>query len=227
MPDRVVIYLPDHGFSDGDHVTISGVAGFTDVNGTFVINDADMDSFKLSTISGGAEVKSDQVYISGGEAIDTKTQFDELDHLEGQDVATLGDGAVFALETVFGGGIELPQSVEKAVIGLPFRYNVQPMRVDMDTRDGTSLGSFKKIAEMVISFLDTLGARYGRSVDTLFPIEWRTTEDYGDPPELFTGEQTVVFDGGFSPDDPILISGDDPLPCTVRAIVPRMDKVGR
>jgi len=158
-----------------------------------------------------------------GTATDT---FSGLDHLEGETVAVLGDGAVYATETVTDGSITIRDEVEKCHVGLPFRYRLKPMRLDVMTPKGTTHGSIKKISEMVISFLDTLNAQYGDGTDTR-KIDWRTTEVYDTPPALFTGDKTVVFPGGFSNDDPILISGEDPLPCSVRAIVPRIEVTGR
>lgn len=115
----------------------------------------------------------------------------------------------------------------KVIVGLPYTYKLQPMRIDISTQMGTSKGSIKKISELVISFLKTLNAKYGSSDDELLNIDWRTTEDYDSPPDLFTGDKVVSFDGGFSTEDIIIISGDDPFPCTVRAIIPRLEKTGR
>lgn len=155
-----------------------------------------------------------------GDATDT---FSGLDHLEGETVAILGDGAVYGTEVVTDGSITIRDEVEKCHVGLPFRYRLQPMRLDVMTPSGTTLGEIKKISKMTISFLDTLNAQYGDGVDTR-SIDWRTTEVYDTPPALFTGIKKVIFDGGFDNEDPIIISGEDPLPCSVRAIVPKIEK---
>ena len=161
---------------------------------------------------------------------DPASTFTGLDHLEGETVAILGDGAVYPAQVVSGGSVTISEEVSKAVIGLPFRFNLKPMRLDQlyaNAPTGASKGSYKKIAELVISFMDTLNAQYGISSDELFDIDWRTTEVYDAPPDLYTGDKVVVLDGGFDPEDPILISGADPLPCIVRAIIARLDVVGR
>lgn len=146
-----------------------------------------------------------------------------LDHLVGESVAVLGDGASFPPETVNSSGeITLPEAVTKASVGLPFTYNIEPMRLDI--RGGQ--GSVRHISELAISFLNTLGAQYGDGSRT-YDIDWRTTEDYDAPPALYTGDKVVAFDGGFSSEDKIIISGDSPFPCTVRAIIPRIEKSGR
>jgi len=93
------------------------------------------------------------------------------------------------------------------------------MRLDTSNRRGASHGMIKKIGRLFISFIKTLMAKQGIA-DRLYDIDWRTEENYDSPPELFTGERTVDnFDGGYSADDPILITGERPFPCTVRSIV--------
>jgi hypothetical protein len=101
------------------------------------------------------------------------------------------------------------------------------MRFDILTQHGTTKGSLKKISEVVISFFETSLAKYGIDENNLFEIDWRTDEAYGEPPALFTGDKVVVHEGGFSVEDSIVISGDEPAPCTIRAIVPRIEITGR
>jgi hypothetical protein len=150
-----------------------------------------------------------------------------LEHLEGEEVVILGDGAVFPRQVVADGQIVLPNTVSKCIIGLPFRYVLKPMRFDILTQHGTTKGSLKKISEVVISFFETSLAKYGIDENNLFEIDWRTDEAYGEPPALFTGDKVVVHEGGFSVEDSIVISGDEPAPCTIRAIVPRIEITGR
>jgi hypothetical protein len=99
--------------------------------------------------------------------------------------------------------------------------------MDQNTRQGTSKGSIKKIAEAAISFYKTLNAQYGDGTAT-YNINWReTSHEYGTPPDLYTGDKVVVADGSFDAEDPFQIEGSDPLPCTVRAIIPRTEVTGR
>lgn len=173
--------------------------------------------------------QEDAFFVESGLSYDgaLESTFTGLDHLEGETVSILGDGAVFANETVSSGSVTIREEVNKAHIGLPSRYSLKPMRLDLTTPGGVTIGSIKKIAQLVISFFETLNAQHGTSTDDLIPIEWRTTEAYDSPPALFTGEKIVSHDGGFSDEDSILISGNDPLPCTIRAIIPRVEKTGR
>jgi hypothetical protein len=100
------------------------------------------------------------------------------------------------------------------------------MRMDQNI-NGTSKGSVKKITEAVVSFENTLNARYGDGTDT-YDWNWReTSAEYSTPPDLVTGDKVAVADGGFDVEDSFQIEGNDPCPCTVRAIIPRVEVTGR
>ena len=150
----------------------------------------------------------------------------EAAHLEGEELAILGDGAVQASKTVSDGIITIDEVADRVVAGLPYTYQASPMRLDVMTSKGTTSGSVKNISELVISFFATMNAQVGDGTDT-YDMNWRTTEDYDSPPALFTGMKTASFPSGFSTEDNIVISGSDPLPATVRALIPRIDVTGR
>ena len=155
-----------------------------------------------------------------GEATNTITG---LGHLEEQTVGIWADGAVFPPQEVSDGKVTLSETFTKAVSGLRFRYKLKPMRTDVTGPGGTSKGSKKTITKMVISFLESLNVKYGKDIDNLHDIDFRTTEPYGSPPDMYTGDKIAPTDGGWDPEDPILISGDDPAPCTVRALIPQTE----
>ena len=152
-----------------------------------------------------------------------------LGHLENKTVAILADGEVLERQRVVGGQITLSTAARNVRVGLPYTSKAVPMRMDLNLQTGTTHGSIKKISEVAVSFQDTLNAKYGASDTELFDIDWdnvrwkNTSEVEG----LFTGEIVVPFDGGFDVDDILIISQSDPLPCIVRAIIPRVEKVGR
>lgn len=170
----------------------------------------------------------DQWFVDLGVEYDSTatTTITGLDHLEAEEVAILADGAVHPRQTVTGGQITLNYSASHVIAGLPFRYTLQPTQFDL-TVNGSTRGSLKTFAEMVLSFYQSGGVQYGTSTSALRTIDFRTTEAYGSPPALYTGDKVVVHDGGWNTKDTIIITGDDPLPCTLRAIVPRIPEVGR
>ena len=175
---------------------------------------------------------ADAFYVDCGKTceFDTPTSvITGLDHLEGKTVLILGDGVIQTPKIVTGGAITLDTAVLKAQIGLPFRFKLVPMRPDIQTQQGTTHGSLVKVAEMGISFLNTRCAKYGVSDDKLFSIDYDNIKwtNTGQIDGLFSGDVVVSVDGGFTTENNLIISGDSPLPCTIRCLVPRIEKTGR
>jgi hypothetical protein len=170
----------------------------------------------------------DAFFVDSGLTYDDVPEdtFTNLDHLEGETVVILGDGAVFGTQTVSSGSVTISDAVNKAHIGLAYTYKLKPMRFDLTTERGTTKGSIKRISKIVISLFESANVWYGPDSDNLKNIDFRTTEAHDTPPALFTGDKVVSFEGGFDPEDSVLITGSDPLPCTVRAIVPRLEITG-
>ena len=168
----------------------------------------------------------DSGIIYTGPATDTIT---DLGHLEGKIVKILADGEVLDEQRVVSGQISLATQASNVRAGLVYDSKVAPMRLDITTQGGTTHGSIKRTHELVVSFLDTVGAKYGASDTTLFDIDFdeaglkNTSEIEG----LFTGDVKVHSDSGFDIEDSIVISQSDPLPATVRAIIVRTEKTGR
>ncbi len=152
-----------------------------------------------------------------------------LDHLEEKTVSILADGVVLDNQRVSNGQITLSTPARNVRVGLPYKSKAVPMRMDLNLQSGTTHGSIKKISEIVFSFHNTLNAQYGSTDKTLMPITWLDPRwvNTSDIEGLFTGDVTIAFDGGFSTEDTIILSQSDPLPCTIRAIIPRVEKTGR
>jgi hypothetical protein len=157
-----------------------------------------------------------------------------LDHLEGATVTGLVDGVVMDDAVVSSGAITVEiDNVETAVstahIGLPFTYKLQPMRPTASGPGGTTHTAKLHTPEMGISFLNAMNAQFGVSDTDLEDINWDDENwvNTSDITGLFTGDIVVHVDGGFTLECPLIISGSDPLPCTVRALIPRLDTTSR
>lgn len=162
----------------------------------------------------------DAYYVDAG-LTDTggDTTITGLSHLEGELVNIWGDGIEQQSKVVVNGQVEAEHPADTYQVGLPIDYEVSPMRLDVNTPKGTTHGSIKKIGELVFSFYKSQGVKYGNGTDTRdIPLEGT---------DLFTGDVTVPAFDGFSTEDNIFISGSGPGPCTLRAIIPRMDVTGR
>lgn len=183
--------------------------------------------------SAGTNDDTDQWFVDSGLDYDgaATTTLTGLDHLEGEEVCILADGAVVANQTVTNGAITLTTAASRVIAGLPFRYKLKPMRMDFTSGGHTTQTQIKRIGEVAISFYKSAMVEYGKTSDiaagTLFKLNWRTTEDYDSPPDLFTGDKICNPEGGFDKDDDLIITGNAPVNCTIRAILPRVDVTGR
>ena len=153
-----------------------------------------------------------------------------LTHLIGETVAVLADGLVQTSKVVDENGeIELDTAASKVQVGKSYRSKLMPMRMVHHTQLGSSQGLITRVPKMSISFLNTMGAKYGASDAALFDINWTDPkwENSEDSIEgLFTGEITVSVNGGFSVQEPIIVSTEAPLPCVVRSLMPRLEITG-
>lgn len=212
-----------------DEVWLSVKRTMAGVNsGTFVIYIERMASRTFAAIA-------NCFFIDSGLTTTAPAASITLAHLIGETVAILGDGVVMDTATVGAGGttaVKLATVATNATVvqaGLPYTYKLEPMRPDVSGPGGSTHGSIIKVPEMGISFLNTMDAKYGVSDSVLYDIDWtnvrwtNNTEITG----LFTGDVVVVVDGGFTMENNLIISGSDPMPCTVRALIPRMEVTGR
>jgi len=146
-----------------------------------------------------------------------------MDHLAGETVSILADGAVVPDQVVASdGSITLDSEASVVQIGLPYTSDLSPMDLEGGSAEGTAQGKKKRIHEVAIRFYETAQGYTGPDADRLDAIIFRDTEDLvGSPSPLFTGDLMVPFRGGHATAGRILIRQDKPLPMTVLNIMPR------
>lgn len=156
------------------------------------------------------------------------TTISGLDHLEGQTVQVLADGAAHPDRVVTGGEIELQLSASVVQVGLPFDSVLQTNRLEAGAGDGTAQGKTKRINKCVFRFMNTLGAQVGPDENTLDEIEFRNPNDpMNQPPPIFTGDKLMEWPDGYNFDGYIMVVQDQPLPMTVVAIMPQVHTFDR
>jgi len=146
-----------------------------------------------------------------------------LDHLEGESVAVLADGATHPNVEVESGSITLQRSASVVHVGLPYSSILQTMRPEAGASAGTAQGKNKRITEVTIRFLATLGAKAGPDENTLDEIQFRRGSDPMDaPPPIFSGDKDIDWPNGYDSDGFVVVKQDQPLPMTVVAIIPEL-----
>lgn len=146
-----------------------------------------------------------------------------LDHLEGEEVAVLADGAAHPRRTVTSGAITLQREASKVQIGLPCPAILKTMRPEAGGADGTAQGKTKRINKVAIRFLATLGGKAGPTESVLDEIQFRTGSDPMDQaPPLFSGDKLIEWPGGYDFDGYMIVKQEQPLPMTILAIMPQL-----
>tara|TARA_B100000900_G_scaffold85589_1_gene69337 strand:- start:8400 stop:10658 length:2259 start_codon:yes stop_codon:yes gene_type:complete len=151
------------------------------------------------------------------------TTISGLDHLEGQTVSILANGATHPDKTVSNGSITLDRSSTSVKVGLSYSSILQTMRLDAGSQNGTSQGKTKRIYEITIRLYESVGVEVGESLDNMERIPFRTSADpmdQGIPP--FTGDKAVEFRGNYDTDGFIFVRQTQPLPLTILSLYPEL-----
>lgn len=146
------------------------------------------------------------------------TEISGLEHLEGETVAILADGAVHPPRVVTDGKVTLEQAASVVLVGLPITADLQtlPLYAQVDPAFGE--GVAKNVAKVTLRLHESSGVFTGPSFTRLRPFKQRTSEPYGSPPALFTGLAEVQADGLWQDDGQVCVRQSDPLPVTVVSI---------
>lgn len=224
--DPVVITAAGHGFSDGDQVRIREVLGMTDLNeGIYTVANAAADTFELAGLNGSGFA----AYISGGIAEKVTDVVTGLDHLEGETVAVVADGARLTDQVVDGGEVALEQYGNTIHVGINVRRRMKLMRLEGGGQTGPSQGKLKRVSDLVLRFYKTAGLlRTGRadSDESLQRMVFRRDADpagYATP--LFSGDYPLSFPGAWDRNADVWIVAEDPLPVTILAVMPEFETV--
>ncbi|MHA1462014.1 MAG: hypothetical protein ACTSQ0_02990 [Candidatus Heimdallarchaeota archaeon] len=146
-----------------------------------------------------------------------------IDHLEGETIKLLVDGATHPDVTVSGGIFSLQVSGSKIIAGLGYKSLVETMDIEAETQAGSSQGKSKAAFDVTFRLLDTIGLKLGYDEDNLDVIPFRDSADLmGSAPELFTGDKHRKFNKGWDKFLHIVVVNDQPLPCTILAIIPTL-----
>jgi hypothetical protein len=146
-----------------------------------------------------------------------------LDHLEGQTVSVLANGATHPDKTVSSGSITLDRSSTSVKVGLAYTSLLQTMRLNAGSQNGTSQGKTKRIYDITVRMFETIGVEVGPDLSNMERIPFRSSADLMDegiPP--FTGDKEVEFRGNYETDGFIFVRQTQPLPFTILSLYPRL-----
>ena len=152
-----------------------------------------------------------------------------LEHLEGESVTILADGATHPVKSVSsgavmtGGSLTLDRSTTKSHIGLGYTSMLQTMRVEAPGNESTSQSKTKRINEVTLRLHKTVGAEVGASLTDMERIPFRSSAAAMDTAvPLFTGDKQVEFRDDFNTDGFVFVRQNQPLPFTLVALYPQI-----
>ena len=191
--------------------TINGATRrFVEVLNVFDFDQTDNTSFNFL----------DSALSYSGSAVST---ISGLDHLEGQTVSILADGATHPDKTVSSGSVTLDRSALNVKVGLAYTSLLQTMRLNAGSQNGTSQGKTKRIYDITVRMFETIGVEVGPNLSDMERIPFRSSADLMDegiPP--FTGDKEVEFRGNYETDGFIFVRQTQPLPFTILSLYPRL-----
>ena len=178
--------------------------------------------------------QQDAFYVDSGLTYDgpATDTMSGLDHLEGETVAILGNGAVLPTQVVTGGTISFttdegePINLTKAHVGLPAPWRLLPLKMPYGASAGTGVGKIKRIGSLGMVLDSTAAFQVAmRLGGATTDVELRTIGDAMDTAvPLFTGEILFALDdSGYETDPRFWLTGGSPAPFTCLALLPEMD----
>jgi hypothetical protein len=208
--------------ADQTTITLADASSFSSAGaikiGSEVITYTGKSSNDLTGCTRGV-VGAAAAHASGATVTQAAISLSGLSHLEGQTVSILGDGATHPNKTVSSGAVTLDRYVTKAHAGLSYNSTLKTLRVEGGSQQGTAQGKIKRINEIVVRLLNTVGLQVGKDVSNLDIVPFRSSADKMDEPiALFTGDKEIEFDGEFDSDGQLVVRQDQPLPMTVLAV---------
>ena len=169
--------------------------------------------------------QNDGFYVDSGLTYSgsAATVISGLDHLEGQSVTILANGATHPNKTVSSGQVTLDRSSTKVHIGLSYTSLLQTMRVELQGEGGTSQSKDKRIHEVTLRLHETVGVEVGPNLDNMERIPFRSSAAAMDTAvPLFTGDKQIEFRDDFNTDGFVYVRQTQPLPLTLISAYPRI-----
>jgi hypothetical protein len=164
-------------------------------------------------------VLSDSFFVDAGVTYTgaPATTVTGLYHLEGKTVAILADGAVQPQQVVTNGLVSIPQAASIITIGLPITADMQTLPFSFATL-AYGQGRTKNINRVWLRVHNSSGFFIGSTFDDLVQYKQRTTEPYGSPPDMVTGEFEITPKPNWNQDGFVCVRQSDPLPLIVASM---------
>jgi len=169
--------------------------------------------------------QEDAFFVDCGLSYDgvSTTTVSGLDHLEGETLGVLADGAVRPAVVVSSGSITLATAASTIHVGYNYNSDGQMLRVEAGSSDGAALSKQRRTHRVGLLVHRTLGLKIGMGFDDMDELTFRTSTDLsGQAPALFSGIINENLDADYDYENLFSWRQDQPLPGTILAIAPRL-----
>lgn len=222
-----VINLTDHGYSNGDVVTVrsidqvvTGEEDYQTFQGEmFTVANKTAHTFEVTLDAVAVDFTEYKTIKSATVALN-QTVITGLGHLEGEEVTILADGAPVDEKTVSASQITLDSQASLAHIGIGGYSQIEILPQYVELKTGNTFGITQRITNFYLQLYKTLGFQYGESEDKLVDYDFVSDAvPVGQAGSLFNGfTESIAFDGGLKRDPTIIIRQPQPLPITIQSI---------
>lgn len=149
------------------------------------------------------------------------TEVGGLEHLEGQTVQIVGDGAAKEPQTVSNGKVYLNYPADVVHVGLGYVSRVLTLPMNFVLQDGITHQRIKRFIGTQLRLIYSSGGFIGDGKGNMQKIEHRTNNMRMDTAvPLFTGDIYINWPGGYGLESNIEITNGEPLPMTIAAVYP-------
>ena len=204
--------------------SVSGLSASGKIKiGGEIIAYAAISVLNLTGCTRGRNITTATSHLSGAVTKEVVNIIAGLNHLEGQTVSILLDGATHPTKVVASNQITLDRFGTDIKVGLQYTSILKTMRIDAGSQDGTSQGKTKRIYEVTARLYETVGVEVGPDLNNMERIPFRTSAnpmDQGISP--FTGDKQVEFRGNYDTDGFMMVRQTQPLPLTLLSLYPRL-----
>jgi len=171
---------------------------------------------------------ADATYCDSGLRYDgtAVTKLYGFDHLDGESVVLLLDGATAPTTVVSNGEVTLPYAASTAQVGVAYQSYYATSRLDAGAADGTAQGKTKRITDCAFRVSNTLGGAAGPSLanmDDIPDLTYRSpSTPMGGALVLFSGDALLSWPSGYETDGRLWFSVNGLFPATIIAIMPQV-----
>jgi len=170
------------------------------------------------------DTKDDAFFLDSGLSYSggSTSNITGLDHLEGETVTVLNNGAVESTKTVSSGAITLTNATTKCHVGLAYNAELESVNVEPKSQYGTTQGKRGRIDKCIFRVFETVGLKAGPTSTSVDVVPFRTTTSTMSATTPKTGDYTFLMPATYSTENKLYVKSDTPHPCTISAIMIQM-----